>query len=231
MSREGVRELSGRFYRRCKRQAAFSQQGRRGLFYLPNKVREEKSRMSQEFELIKHLKDEPMALVILGGVVLIKIIEYAIKYAPRFFAWIFPKKRRLPLDVGLNFISNQIAEIEGKIETIHTTLAAHEFLLDKTSEGTLENQLFNDNLSSFLRLKAFRRLLAMGKNGRIWEKGYLLILDNKRTIKTDDKREIEIDVWLDVLDTELGIPIVDKDYYEARLKEIRRRIYDDFSEK
>jgi len=69
-----------------------------------------------------------------------------------------------------------------------------------------------------MRLKAFRRLLAMGKNGRIWDKGFNLVLQNKET-------------WHDVLDTEPGINIVDAEYYEERLKNIRHRIYDDFSKK
>ena len=180
--------------------------------------------MAELIAFFKHMKDEPLALVVLGGVVIIKIIEYAIKYAPVFFARFFLKEKRMSAYEWQNFVSE-------KLGTIESTLATHEYLLDKTSEGTLENMLFNDNLSPFMRLKAFRRLLAKKKNGRIWDKGYLLILDNKRTITTEDGREIDIDVWMDVLDTELGIPIVDVEYYEARMKEIRRRIYDDFSEK
>ena len=177
-----------------------------------------------ELDLIKQLKGDPLAQIILLGVVLIKIIEYIIKYAPRFFAWLFSKEKTLPFWKWQDFVSKKIIEIETQIISISNTLLTHEFLLDKTSEGTLENQLFNDNLSPFLRLKAFRRLLAMKKNGRIWEKGQQLIVQSR-----DPKKNI--DVWLDVLDTELGIPIIDVEYYEARLKEIRRRIYDDFSEK
>jgi len=168
----------------------------------------------------KHIKDEPLALLVFGAMILYKAFETLVTYGIPFIT----KGKRMSTAKWQNFVTE-------KLGTIESTLATHEYLLDKTSEGTLENQLFNDTLSPFMRLKAFRRLLAMGKNGRIWAKGYLLILDNKRTIKTDDGREIEIDVWMDVLDTELGIPIADKEYYEARLKEIRRRIYDDFSEK
>ena len=136
--------------------------------------------------------------------------------------------------VASNRDTLRLEEIGTQIKDISATLLTHEFLLDKTSEGTLENMLFDDNpkRSNFQKLKAFRRLLAMKKNGRIWEKGTELILQNKRVIKDSDGNVIaKTDVWLDVMDTELGIPIVDKEYYEARLKEIRRRFYDDFSEK
>jgi hypothetical protein len=119
--------------------------------------------------------------------------------------------------------------IQAKIESIFTTLVTHEFLLDKTSEGTLENMLFDETRSPFIRLKAFRRLIAMKKNGRIWEKGFNLVLENKKTVTANGK-VINIDVWADVLDTELDIKIVDEKFYKAKLKEIRRRIYDDFSD-
>jgi 2-C-methyl-D-erythritol 4-phosphate cytidylyltransferase len=173
-----------------------------------------------ELSLIKEIKNEPLLQLVICLLVAYKIIDLIIKYFPQWFS----KDKKMPFGKWQKFVSEKLGAIE-------STLATHEFLLDKTSEGTLENMLFNDALSPFIRLKAFRRLLAKGKNGRIWDKGYLLILDNKRTIKTDNGKEIEIDVWRDVLDTELGIPIVDKEYYEARLKEIRRRIYDDYSEK
>jgi len=170
-----------------------------------------------EFALLEQVKDEPMALIVLGGVVLIKIIEYSIKYAPRFFYWLFGKGKKMPFWKWQDFVSDKISEIESKLGLIFTTLSAHEFLLDKTSEGTLENQLFmEDEKRTFLRLKAFRRLIAMKKNGRVWEKGFNLIVKHK-------------DTWLDVLDTELGIKIVDEKYYNDRLEEIRKRIFDDFS--
>jgi hypothetical protein len=172
-----------------------------------------------EIKLFEQVKDEPMALFVLGGVVLIKIIEHLIKYSPRLFSFLFLKDKKLPFWKWQNFVSERINEIESQIKLISNTLLAHEFLLDKTSEGTLENQLFmEDEKRTFLRLKAFRRLLAMKKNGRVWEKGFSLIIKHKET-------------WLDVLDTELGIKIVDEKYYNDRLEEIRKRIFDDFSGK
>ena len=185
----------------------------------------------KELDIIAQIKGEPMALIVLGGVVLIKIIEYAIRYAPRLFYWLFGKGNKMPFWKWQNFVIERIDDIETRIGTIFSTLSAHEFLLDKTSEGTLENILFDEYRSLFQRLKAFRRLLAMKKNGRIWEKGFQLIILGRKIIKDDKGREMKIDIWLDVLDTDLGVPIVDTEYYEARMKEIRRRIYDDFSEK
>jgi len=58
----------------------------------------------------------------------------------------------------------------------------------------------------------------MKKNGRVWVKGLQLIKNHK-------------EVWLDVLDTELGIKIIDVDYYESRIEEIRKKIFDDHLEK
>jgi len=147
---------------------------------------------------------------------LIKIIEYLIKYAPNLFVRLFTREKKLPFWKWQNFVSEKINEIESKIEKLFSVMTTHEHLLDKTSEGTLENQLFNKDLWPFLRLKAFRRLLAMKKNGRVWEKGFNLVLQNK-------------EIWLDVLDTDLGIEIADVNYYNARLEEIRMRIFDDFS--
>jgi hypothetical protein len=176
-----------------------------------------------ELSLLKDIQHEPLAILVVISAFAVKIIGIVLKH--------LMQGKVMPLRDWQTLINDTLTTISTKIEDISATLSVHEFLLDKTSEGTLENMLFNDNLPPFIRLKAFRRLLAKKKNGRIWDKGYLLILDNKRTITTADGKEIEIDPWLDVLDTELGIPVVDKEYYEARLKEIRRRIYDDFSEK
>jgi hypothetical protein len=169
-----------------------------------------------ELSLIKDLKNEPLALFVIGVILLLRIIDLLIKYVPQWFS----KKKVMPLKVWQDTVINNIEGIKTELKTVSTTLLTHEFLLDKASEGTLENMLFDDHKdrSTFQKLKAFRRLLAMKKNGRIWERGKQLIIQHKET-------------WLDVLDTELDIKIVDVEYFEARLKEIRRSIYDDYSEK
>lgn len=129
-------------------------------------------------------------------------------------------------DNALNEIKNELVNINRRIDgldsgiqSLSSIVLANEELLQKTSEGTLENILFDEKRSTFLRLKSFRRLLAMKRNGRVWSTGFNLIRNNK-------------DTWLDLTDnTELGIEIKDKEYYEARLDEIRIRIFDNFSKK
>jgi len=176
-----------------------------------------------ELAIFEQIKDEPLALIVLGGVVLIKIIEYLIRYAPRMFSYLFTKEKKMPFWKWQNFIAKNIDEIKDDISKLFATVSAHEYLLDKTSEGTLENQLFMDNQSNFIRLKAFRRLLAMKRNGRILECGFKLLLE----LKGKDS-DLARDLWRDVLDTNLGITIVDEEYYNAKLKEISTRIFDGF---
>jgi hypothetical protein len=160
-------------------------------------------------DLLKHFVDDPLGLVVVGVLSVAKVISLLTNYIPQ---WL---KLKLPTGKWQEFVSSEISGIKSNIEILTSTIMTHEYLLNKTSEGTLVNQLFSEELSLFLRLKAFRRLLAMGKNGRVWEKGLNLIRENKET-------------WRDVLDTELGIEIVDKEYYNARLEEINRRIFDRF---
>jgi hypothetical protein len=163
--------------------------------------------------IVKHFKDEPLALVVLGGIVGVRAVELLIKYVPRFFT---KKKEKTETKTWQDFVSGKINEIESKIEKLFSAVSVHEQFSNKISEGTLTNQLFSDGLWPFLRLKAFRRLLAMGKNGRIKDKGFTLVLKHKED-------------WLNVLDTELGMEIADPEYYNARLGEIRKIIFDDFA--
>jgi hypothetical protein len=167
--------------------------------------------LAEIIAFIKHIKDEPLALLVVVSLALLKITEAAIKYAPDFFS----KNKKLPANKWQEFVSSEIGGIKANIEKLTSTIMTHEYLINKTSEGTLENQLFSDERNAFLRLKAFRRLLAMGKNGRVWEKGFQLLLKNKET-------------WRDVLDTELGIEIVNREYFNARLNEINIKIFDGF---
>ena len=100
-----------------------------------------------------------------------------------------------------------------KLEEILSVIDDHEALINSVSQGTLENHVFNEEMAPFRRLKAFRRLLAMGKNGRIKEKGFKLILHNPET-------------WKDVIDTKLDIEISDRAYWDKTMAEIERRIFD-----
>jgi len=178
----------------------------------------------QDFSIISQIKDEPLALAVLGCMVILKIIDLIVKFAPKIFT-----KRKLSVEEIIARESKErrkwqdgfwkkIGEIETKVENLFSAVSVHEQFSSKVSEGTLVNQLFSDGLWPFLRLKAFRRLLAMGKNGRVWDKGFKLVLENK-------------EAWLDVLDSELGLKIADAEYYAARIDEIRRRVLDGFSGK
>ena len=100
-----------------------------------------------------------------------------------------------------------------KLDEILSIIDNHEALLNSVSQGTLENNVFNEEMAIFRRLKSFRRLLAMGKNGRIKDKGLQLILQNKET-------------WKDVLDTNLDIEISNQAYWDKTMAEIDRRIFD-----
>jgi len=160
---------------------------------------------------ITHMKDEPLALMVGALFVGYKIIENAVKFAPQLFS----KNKKMPTNKWQSFVSDETAEIKEGLKELSKKVEEQGYLLDKTSEGTLENILFDDKRTPFLRLKSFRRLLAMGKNGRVFKRGFDLILQNKET-------------WLDVLDVELGINITDEKYYEEKLNYINTQIFEGF---
>jgi cell division protein FtsL len=84
------------------------------------------------------------------------------------------------------------------------------------SQGVLEHQLYDDKYPSMLnRLKAFYRLTAMGINGRVFEKGFILIMNNK-------------DLWLDVASMKemRALKIENRKYFDDTMAEISRRIFD-----
>ena len=118
----------------------------------------------------------------------------------------------------INKIDSKIEDLSSKLEDLFSIVSCNENSLHDTSDATFENQLFNEKLWPFKRLQAFRILLARKRNGRIWEKGFYLVLENK-------------EVWLDLLDTELGVKIVDIDYYNMRMEDIRTRIFEDFTKR
>jgi oligoribonuclease NrnB/cAMP/cGMP phosphodiesterase (DHH superfamily) len=173
-------------------------------------------------DLLKHFIDDPLGLLVIGILGFLKVTELLTKYIPQ---WL---KLKLPTGKWQEFVSKEISEIRANIKELTVIVSTHEYLLDKTSEGTLVNQLFSEELSLFLRLKAFRRLLAKAKNGAIWEEGFKLLLENNVKVKETDTETMSKWVWRVVRETELGFEIVDKDYYNARLKEINTRIFDGF---
>jgi len=172
-----------------------------------------------ELAFITQLKDEPMALLVLGAMVFYKIIGELVKHIMPLITHTKKKSVEEILSEDAQerkarqeALDAKLTEIETSIQELVQTVADNEELLDSVSQGTLENMLFNDKQSPFRRLKAFLRLLAMGKNGRVWQKGFEVVLNNKET-------------WLDVLDTKPKLRIADQKYLEARLEEIDRRIF------
>ena len=126
------------------------------------------------------------------------------------------------------FASNKFNEIDSKLANTFSIITDHEEFLGPVSQGTLENMLFNDATPIFRRLKAYLRLIAMGLNGRIKQKGFDLILQNKKEVFDSAGNKIKIDPWLDVLETmpKLNLKIVNQQHFNAVLEEINHKIYD-----
>jgi hypothetical protein len=113
-------------------------------------------------------------------------------------------------DLGL---VERLTKIESGIGLLSKTIANIRKFQRKISQGTLENMLFNERQSIFKRLKAFRRLLAMGINGEIKQEGIKLVLEYK-------------DMWKIVLQTKLSVKIKDIKYYEDSLSYINKFVFD-----
>jgi hypothetical protein len=118
-------------------------------------------------------------------------------------------------------VDKKFDELDTGLNELKTAIETNDYLTGKTSEGTLVGLLFNDAIWPFLRMKSFRRLLAMKRNGRIWEKGFALISGSK---------EYQM-AWLDVQETKLDVEIEDEKFYHERLIEIENRITHDFSKR
>jgi hypothetical protein len=121
-------------------------------------------------------------------------------------------KRMEGFDRQFNEIKTEAADIKKDVQNVFRILADHEEFQEKVSEGTLENMLFNDNVSIFKRLKAYKRLIAMGKNGKIRAKGFDLVLNNK-------------DVWEAVEESGLKLNIVNQEYFKEVMHEIDTKIF------
>jgi hypothetical protein len=124
--------------------------------------------------------------------------------------------------------SKKFNEIDSKLTNVFSIITDHEEFLGPLSQGTLENMLFNDAAPVFRRLKAYLRLIAMGLNGRIKQKGFDLILQNKKVDTDDAGNKIKLDPWLDVLETmpKLNLKIVNQKHFDAVMDEINHKIYD-----
>ena len=116
---------------------------------------------------------------------------------------------RKDFDERFNFIDNIISELRSTITTTGE-------LLDKVSEGTLLNMLFNEKLDDYNRLKAFVRLTAMNINNDVKTKGVELALHNK-------------EVWKIILDDirkkKITLIILNQKYYDDIIYEINKVIW------
>jgi len=117
---------------------------------------------------------------------------------------------------ALKFIKIGITKFEREYEQDckknEKRLQDMEYLLAKTSQGTLETLLRDDKQSDYNRLKAFRRLTAMGINGDVKIDGFKLALEHK-------------DIWK-IIDREpLDMEIINKDHYESVIKELSTIIW------
>jgi len=129
-----------------------------------------------------------------------------------------------------DFASKKFSDIESRLASVFSIIADHEELFWPLSQGTLENMLFNDTTPIFRRLKSYLRLMAMGRNGRVKEKGFEVILQNRKKItvvENGKEKEIIVDPWLDVLETmpKLNLKIVNQQHFDAVLDEINHKIY------
>ena len=122
------------------------------------------------------------------------------------------EKRQAEWDTWQIQTDNRLTEVCASVDKIFSMLADHEEFANDVSRGTLENMLCNDSVSTLRRLKAFVRLIAMGANGILKKTGMKLIVDNK-------------DLWLEVLAMNMDFEIVNKDYYEKVMEEIRKNIF------
>ena len=170
-----------------------------------------------EFAFITQLKDEPVALIVIGAMAMYKIIAELAKHVIP----LITKKKTLEETLAEDAqdrkiwradVETRLGGIETSVDKIFSVLADHEEFANKTSQGTLENMLFNDALPAFKRLKAFLRLIAMGVNGRVRERGFKLVLENKET-------------WRDALDVCADLKITNKKYFDEVLEDIDKRIF------
>jgi hypothetical protein len=161
--------------------------------------------------LIKH---EPLALIVSclsGLLVIIKLIEILAKYLIPFLA-----KKKLPEAEWQELINKRIDALELGNKEILNRITANEIALNELSDNALTKKFFDEKKTPFERLLIFRMLLSKKKNGRIWDSGFNLIKNNKN-------------IWLDIQETKFEGEIIDVEYYNERMKEIRTRIFDYYS--
>ena len=176
-----------------------------------------------EITILAQIKDEPLALALFGAIVLLKLIELFGKHGANFIRIIFGKEKRKSVEElyaeDAEERKKRQAEIDSKLDAMDTEIknifsliADNEELTKDVSRGTLENMLCNENVTPLRRLKAYRRLIGQGANGVLKKIGFALILDYK-------------DLWLEVLYSRIDFEIVDQNFWDKTMDEIRRNIF------
>jgi len=114
-----------------------------------------------------------------------------------------------------NEVDNRFDNIDEKITDLQLTIEKTGKKLDKVSQGTLLNMLFNENLDNYNRMKAFIRLSAMHINGDVKAKGISLALKNK-------------EVWKIVAEEikTMGLNIKNQNYFDNTINELNKLVFD-----
>jgi hypothetical protein len=116
------------------------------------------------------------------------------------------KTRQVEVDKKFNEIDNAIDKVKCNLDE------TNEILL-KVSEDTQYSIFIEEKASIDERLKAFRILVALGRNGDVKKDGYKLILNNK-------------DIWKIVIKSPLPVKIKDQKHYDETFEYINKLVFD-----
>jgi hypothetical protein len=116
------------------------------------------------------------------------------------------KTRQVEVDKKFNEIDNAIDKVKCNLDE------TNEILL-KVSEDTQYSIFIEEKASIDERLKAFRILVAFGRNGDVKKEGIKLILNNK-------------DIWKIVIKSPLPVKIKDQKHYDDTFAYINKLVFD-----
>jgi hypothetical protein len=122
------------------------------------------------------------------------------------------EKRQEEQDKRFDAYDKILEETQVNIKALFSLVADNEAISKDASRGTLENMLCNEVISPLRRLKAFYKLIALGVNGIIKEIGFKVILEHKK-------------LWQEVLVMKLDVKIVNQEFFDRTMNEIRQNIY------
>ncbi|MDR0289813.1 MAG: hypothetical protein LBI06_02650 [Treponema sp.] len=115
------------------------------------------------------------------------------------------KERQTKVDERFDLLENTVKEIASNVNDLEESYSV-------VSQKAMENQFFSEKRVPFIRLRAFRGLIAARRNGRIKDSGLKLIKDHPED-------------WLNVMETKLEIEIADHEYYSGVMKEIEKKFF------